>query len=93
MCAIFNNIVMVVLNIMPLETRNSMQPRGHLLGKGLPLLCVIILCFVTFPCGVLGHVWFLIVSIPDLRRLTYYVSFEQCKKLVGLVLKCQNVAP
>ena len=27
--------------------------------------------FVTFPCGVLGQVWYLIVSIPDLCLLTY----------------------
>ena len=35
-------------------------------GKGLAswLSCVLcLLCFVTFPCGVLGQVWFLIVSI------------------------------
>ena len=30
------------------------------------------LCFfVIFPCGVLGQVWFLIVSIPDLCFLPY----------------------
>ena len=28
--------------------------------------------FVTFPCGVLGQVWYLIVSIPDLCLLTYF---------------------
>ena len=28
------------------------------------------LCFVTFPCGVLGQMWYLIVSIPDLSLLT-----------------------
>ena len=27
--------------------------------------------FVTFPCGTLGQVWYLIVSIPDLCLLTY----------------------
>ena len=27
--------------------------------------------FVTFPCGFLGQVWYLIVSIPDLCLLTY----------------------
>ena len=27
-----------------------------------------------FPCGVLGQVWYLIVSIPDLCLLTYYVQ-------------------
>ena len=28
-----------------------------------------------FPIGVLGQVWYLIVSIPDLCTLTYYVLF------------------
>ena len=27
-------------------------------------VCDVFLCFVTFPCGVLGQVWYLIVSIP-----------------------------
>ena len=27
--------------------------------------------FVTFLCGILGQVWYLIVSIPDLSRLSY----------------------
>ena len=34
-------------------------------GKG---LCF----FVTFPCGILGHLWYLIVSILDLCRNTYF---------------------
>ena len=30
------------------------------------LSCVMLNCvFVTFPCGYLGQVWYLIVSIPD----------------------------
>ena len=33
----------------------------------LALLCVVFSCvLVTFPCCVLGQVWYLIVSIPDL---------------------------
>ena len=28
--------------------------------------------FLTFPCGILGQVWHLIVSIPDLCRLSYF---------------------
>ena len=28
--------------------------------------------FVTFPCSILGQVWYLIVLIPDLCRLSYY---------------------
>ena len=39
----------------------------------LALLCVIFNCdFVTFPCGVLGQVWCLIVSIFDLCLLSYF---------------------
>ena len=28
--------------------------------------------FVNFPCGILGQVWYLIVSIPDICRLSYF---------------------
>ena len=43
-------------------------------GKGLTswLSFVMLNCvFVTFPCGILGQVWYLIVSIPDLCDLSY----------------------
>ena len=30
--------------------------------------------FVTFPCGILGQVWYLITSFPDLCRLSYFQS-------------------
>ena len=37
------------------------------------LLVMCIVFFVTFfPCGILGQVWFLIVSFPDLCRLSYF---------------------
>ena len=43
--------------------------RASLLAR----LCVMFCCvFVTFPCGVVGQVWYLIVSISDLGLLTYY---------------------
>ena len=29
--------------------------------------------FVTFVCGILGQVWYLIVLIPDLCLLSYFV--------------------
>ena len=32
---------------------------------------------VTFPCGILGHVWYLMVSIPDICRLSYFKSCER----------------
>ena len=43
--------------------------------KGLTsrLLFVMSFCdFFTFPCGILGQVWYLIVLIPDLCRLSYF---------------------
>ena len=42
-------------------------------GKGLTywLLLVILIVFVTFPSGILGQVWYLVVSFPDLCRLSY----------------------
>ena len=30
--------------------------------------------FVTLPCGILGKVWYIIVSFPDLCRLSYFES-------------------
>ena len=44
-------------------------------GKGLTswLSFVMFYCvFVTFPCGIFGQVWYLIVSIPDLCQLSYF---------------------
>ena len=43
-------------------------------GKGLTswLSVVVSNCeFVTFPIGILGQVWYLIVLIPDLCTITY----------------------
>ena len=28
--------------------------------------------FVIFPCGILGQMWYLLVSIPDLCQLSYH---------------------
>ena len=53
-----------------------LQPCGHLPGKVYSLgilVCDAFLCFVTFQCGVLGQVWYLIVSIPDLCILPYFL--------------------
>ena len=38
----------------------------------LALVCGVCCEFVTFPFGILGQVWYLIVSIPDLFTLTYF---------------------
>ena len=44
------------------------SPAGKWLTSWLLFNCV----FVTFPCGFLGQVWCLIVSIPDLCHLSYF---------------------
>ena len=47
-----------------------MSPAGKRLTSW--LLFVMFNCiFVIFPCGILGQVWYLIVSIPDLCRLSF----------------------
>ena len=60
--------------------------RGHLLGKGWPLgsrlWCLLWVCH--FPIGILGQVWYLIVSIPDLCNLTYFVMNWQWNSTVIL---------
>ena len=51
-------------------------------GKGLIswLLFVMFNCvFVTFQCKILGEVWNLSVSIPDLCRLSYFRSTKQVR--------------
>ena len=30
--------------------------------------------FVTFQCGILGQMWYLIESFPDLSRLSYFIN-------------------
>ena len=38
----------------------------------LALVCGVLLWVCHFPIGILGQVWYLIVSIPDLCTLTYF---------------------
>ena len=44
----------------------------------LALVCDVFCVFVAYPCGILGQVWYLIVSIPDLCHLSYSISTVQC---------------
>ena len=50
-----------------------MQPCGHLLGKGC-LLGSPVCDFVTFPYGILGHVWGFIASFSDRRLLPNFLN-------------------
>ena len=53
------------------------SPAGKVLTSW--LLFVMFKCvFVTFPCGILGQVWYLIVSIPDLCHFSYFVPVSFC---------------
>ena len=43
-------------------------------GKGLTSWLSFVVSDCHFPIGILGQVWYLIVSIPDLSTLTYFIS-------------------
>ena len=46
----------------------------------LPYMYVMFSCvFVTFPYGVLGQVWYLIVSIPDIFIFSHFLDYQQWK--------------
>ena len=66
-------------------------------GKGTSLgslLCDVLLCFVTFPCGVLSRVWYLIVSIPNLCLFTYFVLYILlgAKMLYGILYATRRLS-
>ena len=53
----------------------SLWSCGSLPGKDWSLgslVCDVLLCFVTYPCGVLGQVWYLIVSIQGICLLSHF---------------------
>ena len=64
---------------------------GHLLGKGWPigfrLWCLLWVCH--FPIGILGQVWYLIVSIPDLCNLITLVKAWWIYTQISLLLHLQ----
>ena len=54
----------------------------------LALDCDVYCGFVTFPCGILGQVWFLIVSIPDLCHLSFTIlTFSLICHLCNKIIK------
>ena len=62
---------LVFVMLLPLFIAALWSPAGKELTSW--LLFVMFNCvFVTFPCGILGQVWYLIVSIPDLCCLSYF---------------------
>ena len=47
------------------------SPAGKRLTYWL-VLVMFMVCFVTITCGILGQVWYLIVSFPNLCHLSYF---------------------
>ena len=45
-------------------------------GKELTSFLFCVVCFLVFPYGVLGQVWYLIVSIPDRCLLPHFVIYQ-----------------
>ena len=58
------------------------SPAGKALTSWLSYMWCL-LCFVTFSCGVLGQVWCLIVSSPDICLLAYLNPYKPIVLLVG----------
>ena len=50
--------------------------------------------FITFSCGILGQVWYLIISCPYLCRLSYFLNKTHTKTngLKNTTLKSNNFA-
>ena len=76
----FEDILWVVFYLVFVMPLCASVPCGHLLGKGLgkgwPLVSCLWCEFVTFP--LVSWVWYLILSIPGLCTLTYFISFFSC---------------
>ena len=70
-CYLCFMFVFVILSCLFLVAFNCLESADIL-----ALLCVLFLVYfgviVTFPYGLLGQVWYLIVSIPDLCLLAYF---------------------
>ena len=58
-------------------------PCGNVLGKSWPLGSLVVshLYVCHFSIDILGQVWYLIVSIPDLCTLTYFHANQTSKYL------------
>ena len=76
---------------------------GHLLGSralwspagiGLTtwLSFVMLNCvFVTFPCGILGQMWYLVVSIPDICPFHYIVPSKMHCPVFSFMILLENI--
>ena len=76
--ASFVDLFFSVLCLLCLCARLSICVLWSPAGKGLTSWLSFVVWICHFPIGILGQVWYLIVSIPDLCTLTYiYVFFNK----------------
>ena len=54
----------------------------------LALVADVYCTFVTFACGILGQVWYLVVSFPDLCRLSYFQCILLALNLCPIFCYC-----
>ena len=54
------------------------------MARILALVCDVYCGFVTFPFGILGHVWYLIVSIPDPCCLSNFTIYNMSCTMVSV---------
>ena len=57
--------------------------RADLLAR----VCNVYLCFVTFLCGILGQVWYFIVSISNLCHLSDYDNNNNFFEIFACICK------
>ena len=57
----------------------------------LALVCDVKLCICHFPCGILGQVWYLIVSIPDLCPFHYIVPSNMHCPVFSFMILIENI--
>ena len=57
----------------------------------LALLGDVYCIFVTFPSGILGQMWYLIVSFPDICLLSYFVKVSSVYALLMGHFNCNKV--
>ena len=60
---------------------SCLSPAGKGLTSWLSCMWCFFCVFVTLSCGVLGQVWYLIVSIADHYLLTYFAALHVERKL------------
>ena len=75
------NLCLVFVLIPRLFIAALLSPAG--IGLTFWLSFVMFNCvFVTFQCGIPGQVWYLIVLIPDLCHLSYFVNMTPLLRMI-----------